>query len=218
MCYYNKNVKKKDKHGITPALKNLAIIDKLDSMKSFSKMYKKLMLKGIPLPFSVSVDTDMKNTKNHCVGLSGPSVILPDASYYKEEMAQQKEMILGIWVNVAKQVLAKTNLTAEEQETYINDTLAFDALLGNQVKTREEWSEYVEAYNPTKVSKVSSMVKPVNFKKIMKDLFEVVPEIIIVAEPRGSPSIVNASEISSTVPPVGIAILPPKVTLYCARH
>ena len=179
-----KNVKKKDKHGITPALKNLAIIDKLDSMKSFSKMYKKLKLKGIPLPFSVSVDTDMKNTKNHCVGLSGPSVILPDASYYKEEMAQQKEMILGIWVNVAKQVLAKTNLTPEEQEAYINDTLAFDALLGNQVKTREEWSEYVEAYNPTKVSKVSSMVKPVNFKKIMKDLFEVVPEIIIVAEPR----------------------------------
>jgi hypothetical protein len=41
--------------------------------------------------------------------------------------------------------------------------------------------------------------------------------IIIFVLATGSPSIANANEIASTVPPVGIAILPPKLTLYLAR-
>ena len=66
--------------------------------------------------------------------ISGPRVILPDASYYKEDKAQQKEMILGIWVNVAKMILSQTDLSPEEQEKYLQDTIAFDALLANLVK------------------------------------------------------------------------------------
>jgi predicted metalloendopeptidase len=99
-------------------------------------------------------------------------------------MAQQKEMILGIWTNVAKMVIAKTDLSAEDQEKYIADTLAFDAILGGLVKTREEWSEYVKIYNPMKASRVSSFLKTVNFKKILKSLFDCIPETIIVTEPR----------------------------------
>jgi hypothetical protein len=41
---------------------------------------------------------------------------------------------------------------------------------------------------------------------------------IIVVEATGSPSIAKAKEMASTVPPVGIAIFPPKVTLKRALH
>ena len=179
-----KNVEKKEKDGIEPALKNLSIIDKLDSIKTFDKMYKELLLNDIPLPIKGMIETDMKNTAQHLVYIQGPSTILPDASYYKEEMAQQKEMILGIWTNIAKMIMAKTPLSAEVQEKYIEDTLKFDAVLGSLVKTSEEWSEYVEMYNPMKTSKVASMLKPMNFKTILKGVFNEVPEIVIVAEPR----------------------------------
>ncbi len=179
-----KNVEKKEKDGIEPALKNLSIIKKLDSITTFDKMYKELMLNKIPLPIKVGVETDMKNTAQHLAYIQGPSTILPDASYYKEEMAQQKEMILGIWTNIAKMIVAKTPLSEEEQAKYIEDTLKFDAVLGNLVKTSEEWSEYVEIYNPMKTSKVASMLKPMNFKTILKGIFNEVPEIVIVAEPR----------------------------------
>ena len=179
-----KNAKRKEKHGIKPALKNLKAITKLRNVKSLSKSFKSLMLKGLPLPLKVMVETDMKDTKNHCVCIQGPSVILPDASYYKPEMAPQKEMILGIWTNVAKMILAKSDLSEEEQSKYLEDTLAFDAMLGNTVKTSEEWSEYVALYNPMKVSRVSSLLKPINFKSVLKDLFDFVPEKIVVFEPR----------------------------------
>jgi putative endopeptidase len=149
------------------------------------------MLNKIPLPFKVLVETDMKNTKQHCVMLQGPSVILPDASYYKPEMEQQKQMILGIWTNVVTMVLPKTDLTPEEQAKYLEDTLKFDELLGSLVKTSEEWSEYVKIYNPVKLPKVASLLKTVKTKDIFKDLFGILPEVVIISEPRYFKNFVN---------------------------
>ena len=179
-----KNAEKKEQDGIAPVLKDLAILDEIDSFDNLTKVFKELLLRNINVPFEFLVDTDMKNTKQHCVLLKGPSTLLPDASYYKEAMAAQKEMILGIWLNVAKMIMANTPLSPEEQEKYIADTVAFDALVASYVKTSEEWSEYVDMYNPMKISKVASFVKPVNLKNVLKDLFGFVPETIIVTEPR----------------------------------
>lgn len=179
-----KNAEKKAKDGITPALNNLAILNELNDFETYSLSYKKIKSKWIPVPFNVYVDTDMKDTKNHCVYLQGPSVILPDASYYKPEMAQQKEAILGIWTNVAKSVLAQTDLTQEQQEQYLKDAIAFDELLGNLVKTSEEWSNYISMYNKMTTKKVAQLLTSVDFKAILKDLFGFIPQSVIVTEPR----------------------------------
>ncbi len=178
------NAKKKAKAGIKPALKYLSVFKKMGTVRAFNNALKDMVAKRLPLPFSIAVETDMKDTSHHSVYIQGPSVILPDASYYKPEMESQKTMILGIWTNMAKTILAKTPLTEEEQAQYLEDTLAFDALLGQLVKTREEWSEYTKMYNPVKTARVCSMLKPINFKKLLSDLFGCVPESIIVTEPR----------------------------------
>lgn len=179
-----KDVEKKEKDGILPALNYYSGINDLKSIDYLNKLFKSFVLKGILLPLEVSVETDMKNTKNHCVYIKGPGVILPDASYYKKEMAPQKEMILGIFKNVIKLVMEKTDLSKEEQQKYIDDTLAFDEILGGLVKTSEEWSEYIESYNPMDVNEVAELLKPLDFKYILNDLFGCVPEKIIVSEPR----------------------------------
>ena len=179
-----KNTRKRSAHGISPALKYYAKIQKLESIKDFNSKLKTLMLGHYPLPFHISVNADMKDTKHNCVAISGPSVILPDASYYKPERAQQKAALIGMWTNMAKAVLAKTKLTAEEQEKYLSDTLAFDEILAGLVKSREEWSEYVKAYNPMKTGKVCYMMRPVAMRKLLNSVFGFVPEKIIVEEPR----------------------------------
>ena len=179
-----KDAERKEKHGITPALKNLAILDSIKSIDDFGKLFKTLTLKEIPTPFIVFVETDMKNTKQHLAYVQGASVILPDASYYKPEMEAQKTQILGLWTNVAKAVMAKTDLSDELQEQYINDTLAFDALLGGLVKTREEWSKYVEMYNPMETGKVAEMLSTVDFGGILNDMLGQIPATVVVTEPR----------------------------------
>ena len=179
-----KDVKRKKKHGIKPALKNLAILKKVGSLRSFNLRAKELALRGIATPLNIMVEPNMKDTTHHCVMIQGPSVILPDASYYKEGREQQKEMMLNLWSGFAKQVLAIAGHSQEECDALLKDTLAFDALVAKYVKSQEEWSEYVKMYNPMKTGRVAGMVKPLNLKKVLADLFGFVPEEIIVAEPR----------------------------------
>ena len=179
-----KDADRKEKQGISPALRRLAVIDEIKTASDFSRLYKKLSQNGIPPPINIGVDTDMKNTKRHLVYIQGASVILPDASYYKPEMAAQKEQIIGIWTNVAKAVMAKTDLSADSQEKYVADALAFDELLGSLVKTSEEWSRYVEMYNPMELSEISAMLSTIDFGAILTDLFGKTPETVVVTEPR----------------------------------
>ncbi len=179
-----RNVEKKDKNGIKPALKLLSVITLLDSVRSMNKTLKQLVLNGLPLPFSCFVMADMKNTARNCLYVQAPGVILPDASYYKPQMAQQKEALLGMWTGMAKAVLAKTHLSEADQAKYLQDTLAFDALIGKYAKSREESSDYVGLYNPVKTSKVCAWLRPLKFKKMLTALFGFVPEKIIVTEPR----------------------------------
>ncbi len=179
-----KDADRKAQHGIAPALKNLAIIDEIKTLGDFSRLYKTLSLRGIPTPINIGADTDMKNTKQRLVYIQGAGVILPDASYYKPEMAPQKAQIIGIWTNVAKAVMAKTDLSAEDQEKYVNDALAFDEIVASLAKTREEWSRYVEMYNPTDVSDTTAMLSTIDFGAILNDLFGRVPSTIVVTEPR----------------------------------
>ncbi len=177
-----KDVKRKKKHGIKPALKSLSILKKLGTMRGYNLHAKELILKGIEMPLSIRVEANMKDTTHHCVMIHGPSVILPDVSYYKDE--QQREALLNMWSGFAKQVLAIAGHSEEEIEILIRDTLAFDALIAKYVKSNEEWSEYTKMYNPMKTGRVAGMVKPLNLKKLLSDLFGFVPEEIIVAEPR----------------------------------
>ena len=179
-----KDAQRKEKQGIAPALKALDIINEINSVDDFSRLYKTLSLKGIPTPINIGVETDMKNTKQRLVYIQGASVILPDASYYKPEMAAQKEQILGIWTNVAKAVMSQTNLSPEQQEQYVNDALAFDEILGGLVKTSEEWSRYIEMYNPMDEKAVADMLKPLDFDAVLVDLFGKLPATIVVTEPR----------------------------------
>ena len=179
-----KDADRKAAHGIAPALKALAALDQINTLDDFSRLYKTLSLSGIPTPLNVGVETDMKNTKQHLVYLQGASVILPDTTYYKPEMAAQKEQILGIWTGVAKSVLAQTDLSPEAQEQYVADALAFDAIIAGLAKSREEWSRYVEMYNPMDTSAAADMLSTIDFGAILTDLFGHVPATVVVTEPR----------------------------------
>ncbi len=179
-----KDADRKAAHGIAPALKNLSLLNEIGSLEDFGRVYKKLLARGIPVPFDLGADTDMKNTKQRLAYLQGARVILPDATYYRPEMAAQKEQLIGLWTNATKMLMTKTDLSPEDQEKYVADTLAFDEILAGLVKTNEEWSKYVEMYNPMPTDNVAGMLSTVDFKKILNDLFGRVPETIVVTEPR----------------------------------
>ena len=177
-----KDVKRRKKDGIRPALKRLSKIEKLKTIAVFNRRLPELLLEGYPLPFRLTTETDMKDTNKHCILITGPSTILPDVTYYKNE--QQKAAMIGLWSQMAAALLSKTKLTPEQQALYLADCLKFDELLAGRVKSSQEWSEYAKMYNPMKIGRVNGMVKPIKLKKLCETLLGEIPETIIVAEPR----------------------------------
>jgi len=179
-----KDYKRRNRNGIKPVLKDLKSVLKIVDLKYFNRNIVKLAIEGFPLPFDISVSPDMKNTSRHMLYLQGPSTFLPDASYYKEEMKEQKEQLLNLWKNFAFKIMEYSPLSKEEQDLFIEDAIKFDELIASRVKTSEEWSEYTKMYNPTSIRKVNRLIKPVNFKKLLNGVLGKVPETISVADPR----------------------------------
>lgn len=180
-----KNLAKRNKDGLKPIQKRLAKIEKLENISGFNRNLKTLFVEGYPLPFQIFVSPNMTDTSKNYIYISGAEVILPDTTYYKEGMEQQKEMLLSIWSNMVAGLLKLTKLSEEDQAQYIKDALAFDAILATLVKSQEELSEYTKFYNPTKLSRVATLLKPVKFKKLLVDLYgEDLPAEISVVEPR----------------------------------
>ena len=180
-----KDTKKRNREGIRPVLKRLSKLQKINDMTSFNRNLKYLYENGYALPINLGVSDDMKDSMKNAIYIQGPSTILPDTTYYLEDMKEQKNALLSVWSNMVSQLLSYTRLTEEERKTYLEDALAFDAVVATLVKSSEEWSEYPKMYNPTKIRTVSSLVKPIKFRKLLVDLFgENLPENVIVTDPR----------------------------------
>lgn len=177
------NVKKRNKDGIKPVVKDLEKIKSLSSISDFNKKLKEFILRGFHLPFQLGVDTDMKNSKVHSVIMAGPSTILPDTKYYLEEQKETKAQLVQVWTMMVKELLKFTDL-GEEADDYIKGALEFDEKVASLVKSQEEWSRYTECYNPMKVNKVQKLLKGVALKRVMKKLLEKEVEQIIVYDPR----------------------------------
>ena len=178
-----KNYKKRNKQGLKPILKDLNTIKSTNDLSLLNKRLKNFVLNDYPLPFDFSVEVDMKDSNKHCLMMTGPGTILPDTTMYNPANPN-KDMMLNMWKSIAAQALSFTDLSDEDKELYLNDALAFDAIIATLVKSSEEWSEYVKIYNPYKVNKVNRLLAPIKFKKVLKQLFNDVPSVIIVADPR----------------------------------
>lgn len=180
-----RNVKRRNKDGLKPVAKDLDFVRSLKDIPTFNRKLSKMLLEGYPLPFSLSVSENMLKPTEYCLMFSGPSLILPDTTYYGEEKKQAREALLGVYSSMVSKLLAYTDLSKEEQEKYLADTLAFDEKLSKLVKSQEEWSDYVSCYDPKSVLSVTRRLSPVRLLPALKKIYgEKVPSEIMVAEPR----------------------------------
>lgn len=178
------DVKRRNEEGIKPLLPLLDLIKNIKNVSELNKLAKELVLEGVDLPFNLGVTADMNDATKNAFILTGPDTILPDTSYYQEGNPVYGQLI-GLYANMAKNALAQTPLTQEEQELFLNDTLEYDKLIAKTVKSQVEWADYVKNNNPTKVEEVIEQLKPFDFAKLLKDIYGAkAPKIVVVYDPR----------------------------------
>ncbi|MFT8337982.1 M13 family metallopeptidase [Schleiferilactobacillus harbinensis] len=175
--------KTRDAAGIKPVLPRLAKLQSYQTLSAFSADMAELSQNLYLVPFGGGVQPDMKDTSKNSYALAGLDTILPDTTYYTPDNPQAKQL-LAVWEKMARKIIAETPLSAADQDQYIKDTLAFDQEIAKHVKSREEWADYPAMYNPTPTAEVAKQLAPLDFTGYLKELLPVVPEQIIVADPR----------------------------------
>lgn len=170
--------------GIAPVLGLLNEIRSIGSVAELNQKAKEMMLKGMILPFQCGVADDMKDATRHSFVVLGPDIILPDTSYYGEENPAGGQL-MAVYREMAKKLLAYTDLSEEEQHKYLEDTVVYDAKISKTVKSQLEWADYVKNYNPMSLDEVCEQVKPFDFKILLTDIYgEKLPETVVVYDPR----------------------------------
>lgn len=176
--------KRRNEEGIKPVL---SLLEEIKNLKDCAELNAKafdLALSNVDLPFNFGVEADMKDATKHSFIMLGPSLILPDTTYYDEANPAGKQL-LGIWANMAQNALKETPLSEQEQAKFLEDALAFDALISKRVKSQLEWADYTKNYNPFSLDEVASFVKPLDLKQILKQIY---PDLeikeVVLYDPR----------------------------------
>ena len=175
---------RRNREGIAPVLPLLERIRSISSVEELNQAASDLYLQGVELPVQMDVAADMQDATKHSFIVLGPDIILPDTSYYAEDNPAGKQL-LALYADMAAKVLAFTPLSPEEQQTYLQDTLAFDALVAKKVKSQLEWAEYTKNHNPMPADEVAACTAPFDLKKFLSDLYGAdAPDTLIVYDPR----------------------------------
>ncbi|QNQ80626.1 M13 family metallopeptidase [Lactobacillus sp. PV034] len=133
------------------------------------------------LPFSFDVEADMKNTQEHVFEFGGPATFLPDTTSYQQGDAKK---LLGILEKQSINLLTMAGVDETAAAKYVKDALAFDQKLAKVVKSTEEWADYPAAYNPYSLQDFLAKFKSFDMKEFLSKILPVLPEKVIVLEPR----------------------------------
>ena len=175
---------RRNREGIAPVLPLLEKLRGIKTPEDLNEHAAELLFLDVDLPLQVAVEADMENAEKHSFLVMGPRIILPDTTYYAEDNPAGKQL-LAVWADMAAKVLAFTPLSPEEQKRYLDDALAFDALVAKKVKSQLEWSEYYKCHNPYAAEKVAALAAPFDIKRLLNDLYGAkAPQTLIVYDPR----------------------------------
>ncbi|ANK62234.1 M13 family metallopeptidase [Loigolactobacillus backii] len=174
---------KRDQDGAAPLKTILAQVTNLTSLKDWQNNLAEWILSGLPTPFDIDVDADMKNTKINTLFASAPNLILPDKTYYAKDN-QAGPQLLQVFSQMMTKLFTLAGYQTADAEKIISEALAFDKSLAPHVKSAEESADYSKMYNPQDFSTFTANSHSLDLGSLIKQLVKGTPTQIIVTEPK----------------------------------
>ena len=184
VAYYDlaKDYESRNRLGATPLRPLLERVTALESLEDLNRQLVDWVLEGLPLPFDVDVDQDMKNTRFNTFFAGPAGTILPDKTYYDEDNAQGPQL-LEAFGTMTRAVLEKLDYSKEQAATIVSEALAFDRLIVPHVRSSEENADYSKNYNPRTFDEFTNYSQFFDLRSLTIGLIGQEPEKIIVTEP-----------------------------------
>lgn len=173
---------KREKDGSAPLKPFIDRINGLNNYQDLSDQLADWILTGLPTPFSFDIDSDMKNSTTYALFASGPSLFLPDKTYYAEGN-QAAAQLMPIFTNMMTQLFKLAGYTEDDAKTIIDQAEQFDRLIAPNVKSAEEGADYSKMYNPRSLDDIAGSTDKLDLKAAITALIQGTPEVIITPEP-----------------------------------
>lgn len=183
--------------GTTPLTYAIRHIQSLFELKELADSSAWIM-EGLPLPFSIQIEPDWKDTAKNAVFLYAPDLILPDKTYYTGD-AKKKEALLNTWKEMSIQLLEKIGYANDEATRIANEAIAFDASIVPYVMTAEEFADVTKIYHPTEFATLH-LGSHFDFKTTIQHLIHTTPDKVIITQPKffaALDSIINETTFAS---------------------
>ncbi|MBG9977210.1 M13 family metallopeptidase [Ruoffia tabacinasalis] len=183
--YYQQamNFKERDSLGAQPVQPLFEKLNGLQSIKELQAIAPEWALYDLPLPFSLGIAPDMKDTTTYILGLSVPGKILPDTTYYQEGN-EAGERLLTVYKDMSQKVLELMDFDAAEATKLVNQAIEFDALFIPHMKSSEELADYTITYNPRTPEEIQAYSNEFNFLALFKELLGEEIDKAIVTQPK----------------------------------
>lgn len=172
---------RREKEGMKPLKFAIEKIEQLDQLEDLNNGLAAWIKWGLPLPFTIDVEPDWKDTAKNALFLYAPSLILPDKTYYTGQH-KDKDELLKTWADMTEKLLVKLDYSAEEAQKIVKEALAFDESLVPHVMTAEEFADVTKIYHPTPLAKFNYS-SHWDFAKMAHDLVDANPQEVIVTQP-----------------------------------
>ncbi|MFC6171229.1 M13 family metallopeptidase [Loigolactobacillus jiayinensis] len=158
-------------------------IAKYDNLAAWQADLKNWVLDGLPVPFDLDVDADMKNTKVNALFASAPGLFLPDKTYYTADNPSGPQL-LQVFQQMMQQLLEMAGYSSAATKLILEQALAFDKSLAPHVKSAEESADYSKMYNPQTFAEFTAQSSHIDFARLIPELIGAQPEKIIVTQPK----------------------------------
>lgn len=185
IAYFNlaNDYEKRDQDGAAPLLPLLEKVASLASLTDLNDQLADWLLAGLPLPFGIDVDADMKNTKINALFAAAPGLILPDKTYYQKDHPQAPQL-LAIFKEMTIKLFTLAGYDSTQAKKITDEALEYDQLLAPHVKSAEENADYSKMYNPESGEAFTQHSTQLDLKQLLIEIIGELPEKIIVTEPE----------------------------------
>ncbi|GAT18273.1 endopeptidase [Secundilactobacillus silagincola] len=173
---------KREKDGSAPLKPYLDRIEALNNYQDLSDQLADWILAGLPTPFSLDIDSDMKDSTKYALFASGPRLFLPDKTYYEKDNQAAKQL-MPVLEKMMTQLFEQAGYETSKAKTIIEQATAFDKLIAPHVKSAEEGADYSKMYNPRTLDQIADSTNKLDLRTAITTLVHGTPEKIIATEP-----------------------------------
>lgn len=158
--YYKKALETTSEHqsGIDDINKDIQKIESLQNYTDLNNNLQNFDSTGIPLPFSLGVENDPKNSNKEILSFDAPDTILPDNSYYDDD--DDGTIMLSRYSEAASKLLELSGFDQSKIEDTVEQALEFDrGIVAHSDADSDDLDDTIELYNPMDMDKFVSSFK-----------------------------------------------------------